>query len=73
MNLHDWMNVKRQDALGFCSMPDGYELWRLDSGHWMWAHPSTDRESVIHWDRWAIYHGAVVDSKTKQAIKELIQ
>lgn len=53
---------QRGGALGFLGMPPGYELWQLDSGHWMWVETRTGRESCIHWSKWAIYRGAVDDS-----------
>ena len=56
-------NEVRNNALGFVKMPEGYDLIQLDSGHWIWVHESTDRESEIHWDKWAIYRGSVEDSK----------
>lgn len=40
-------------------MPPGYEAVRLDSGHCIWTQG--DRESAIHWDKWAIYRGAWAD------------
>ena len=57
MNYHD-------EALGCVRMPPGYHLVRVDD-HWMWVHPETDRESVIHWDRWSIYRGAVEDARKR--------
>ena len=53
---------ERGGALGFQRMPLGYELWQLDSGHWMWVETRTGRESVIDVNRWRIYQGAVADS-----------
>lgn len=55
----------RSDALGFVRMPQGYGLVQLDSGHWMWTHTATDRESQIHWDRWAIYRSAIEDARAR--------
>ena len=43
--------------LGFCEMPPGFNLERRD-GYWVWAHEATDRESVIHWNKWAVYKWA---------------
>lgn len=54
-------------ALGRCKMPVGYTLLQLDSGHFMWRHEESDDESCIHWNKWAIYHGAHADSKTRGA------
>ena len=53
----------RADALGFISMPLGYELHQLDSGHWIWVETRTGRESEIDVSRWHIYYGACRDSK----------
>lgn len=45
------------DRLGIQKMPPGYKLWQLDSGHYLWDFE--DRiESVIHWNKWAIYRSA---------------
>ena len=44
---------QRDDALGFVKMPQGYELWQIDN-HWMWMETRTQRESEIHWNKWAI-------------------
>ena len=55
-------NQRRDNALGFAKMPEGYELWQLDSGHWMWVESRTERESCIHWNKWAVYRGARLDA-----------
>ena len=43
--------------LGFVDMPSGFALVRTDD-HWFWYHAETDRESAIHWDKWAVYRWA---------------
>lgn len=53
---------QRDDALGFVKMPQGYELWQIDN-HWMWMETRTQRESEIHWNKWAIYRSAQRDSE----------
>ena len=30
----------------------------LPRDHWFWYHAETDRESAIHWDKWAVYRWA---------------
>lgn len=52
------------------TMPPGYNLVRLDSGHFMWAHDDDIRESAIHWDRWAIYRSAWADSSTQNSKRQ---
>lgn len=61
--IADEPNQRRDSALGFASMPRGYELWQLDSGHWIWIESSTERESSIHWDKWSIYRSAKADAE----------
>ena len=57
------MTVERRDnALGFVEMPQGYELWQVDD-HWQWVHTRTQHESNVHWDKWAIYRAAKYDSE----------
>ena len=51
--------------LGRCKMPTGYKLIQLDSGHFMWTHEQSGDESVIHWSKWAVYHGAHADNKAR--------
>ena len=57
-------------ALGRCKMPDGYQLLKLDSGHFMWRHDESDDESCIHWNKWTVYHGAHADSKSREQANE---
>lgn len=52
-------------VLGRCQMPQGYKLIQLDSGHFMWHHERSDDESSIHWNKWAVYHGAHADNKER--------
>jgi len=56
-------------SLGFCKMPEGYRLIQIDSGHYMWRHEESDAESCIHWNKWAVYHGAKEDSKERNEAK----
>lgn len=56
-------DVRRCDgALGKAKMPDGYELWRDEDGYYWWHHTASGRESVMHWSRWAVRKGAVLDA-----------
>ena len=57
--------IDHTNRLGFAKMPEGYALIQLDSGHFMWHHDASDDESCIHWDKWAIYRGAVENSKER--------
>ena len=52
---------ERKVSLGAVSMPLGYSLIQLDSGHYMWVEDRTGRESEVDADRWAIYRSAVKD------------
>ncbi|PRD42063.1 hypothetical protein C5748_18065 [Phyllobacterium phragmitis] len=50
-------------TLGIQKMPDGYHLLlNADGSHFFWMEKETGRESSIHWDKWAVYRGAVTDS-----------
>lgn len=50
-------------TLGFTRMPDGYALMLdPDRMHFFWLRYD-DAESVTDWDKWAIYRGAVDDSR----------
>lgn len=53
--------------LGIQKMPKGYELWlNYDRTHFYWVESETERESCIHWNKWAIYRGAKQDSINRQ-------
>lgn len=44
--------------LGFIRMPEGYALMlNSDQTHFYWINDKGE-ESVIHWDKWAVYRGA---------------
>lgn len=58
------------NRLGFLSMPPGYKLLGLDSGHFLWERESDKMDSVIHWDKWAIRRGAWADYHDQQASKQ---
>lgn len=50
-------------SLGIQSMPEGYALMlNPDETHYYWLR-ADGVESVIHWDRWAVYRGAKSDFK----------
>jgi hypothetical protein len=53
------------NSLGIKKMPEGYTLMlNNDQTHYYWS--KDDRvESDIHWDKWAIWRGAVEHSKKK--------
>ena len=44
-------------------LPPGYTIVQLDSGHYMWVHNDgkRERESCMHWDRWAVWRGVFED------------
>ena len=51
-------------TLGIKAMPEGYALLlNADQSHFFWMEKSTGRESSIHWNKWAVYRGAVSDAK----------
>lgn len=51
------------NRLGFAKMPEDYKLLWLDSGHFMWIHENSHRESCINWNRWVVYKSAWQDFK----------
>lgn len=57
--------VDASRSLGRCKMPIGYQLFQLDSGHFMWRHDESDDESCISWSKWAVYHGAHADFRRR--------
>lgn len=60
----DFGEIRCDEMLGFQKMPEGYELWlNPDRTHFYWLQTDTGRESVIHWDKWAIYRGAKKDQE----------
>lgn len=63
--IEDESIIDHTNRLGFAKMPEGYYLLQLDSGHFMWRHDSTDLESCIHWNKWAIHKGAWEDYRSK--------
>ncbi len=51
-----------QQFLGVVKMPKGYALMlNADASHYYFLHES-GKQSVIHWNRWAIYKWAKLDS-----------
>ena len=52
-----------ENPLGIVAMPPGYELIKLDSGHWMWA--TYTEESATDVDRWSVYRGAMAHFNRK--------
>jgi hypothetical protein len=50
--------------LGFASMPPGYLLIGLDSGHFIYERQSDEAESAIHWDKWAVRRWAWEDYRS---------
>jgi hypothetical protein len=52
-------------SLGIQEMPDGYALLLdADQMYYFWVCDD-GRNSVIHWDKWAIYRGACNDARRK--------
>lgn len=50
-------------SLGFQKMPTGYALMlNSDESHFYWLRHD-GLQSCICWDKWAVYRGAVDDSK----------
>lgn len=55
--------MKVNDSLGFKKMPEGYDLiLNDDQTHYYWSKDDV-MESDIHWNRWAVWRGAVAHSK----------
>lgn len=54
--------VDKSKSLGICQMPAGYALMLdADYSHFFWLR-NDGQESVIHWNKWAVYRGAKKDS-----------
>lgn len=48
------------DSLGIQKMPTGYALMLdADEMFYFWFELASGAESSIHWNRWAVYRGAV--------------
>mgnify|MGYP001608086892 CR=1 FL=1 len=57
----------RRANLGNVRPPAGYDVMlNPDGDHFFWVCYD-GRESVIHWDRWATYRGAVADKVRRDA------
>ena len=55
--------MKVNDSLGFKKMPEGYDLMlNDDQTHYYWSKDDSI-ESDIHWNKWAVWRGAVAHSK----------
>lgn len=53
----------KSNSLGIKKMPKGYKLMlNGDRTHYYWLKDD-ETESCIHWDKWAVYRGAVEHSK----------
>jgi hypothetical protein len=54
-------------SLGIRKMPEGYHLL-LDSDdmYFFWMERATGRESSFHWNKWAVYRGAIADKESKK-------
>lgn len=51
-------------CLGIQTMPEGYALMLdADEMYFFWMEKATGRESVISWDKWAVYRGAIRDAQ----------
>jgi hypothetical protein len=63
---------ERYDGFGRAKLPPGYHVEMADSGHFFWvveteSDPSDwTTESVIHWDRWAVWRGAWADYRRRR-------
>lgn len=60
--VYDYTN-----RLGFASMPPGYRLLGLDSGHFIWERASDMEQSAIHWDKWIVRRWAWEDYQARKA------
>ena len=52
------MVIDRTHSLGIKTMPPGYNLLQLDSGHYIWERQSDHEESAIHWNKWEVWRWA---------------
>lgn len=59
--MDDESVIDHTNRLGFASMPPGYKLLQLDSGHFIYERESDGEESAIHWNKWAIWRWAWAD------------
>lgn len=61
----------RQIGLGIQPMPYGYALMlNADESHYYWLRHD-GATSEIHWNKWRVYHGAVLNSEASAAMKEI--
>jgi hypothetical protein len=55
-------SVDKSKSLGIRKLPDGYALMlNADYTHYYWLRHDGE-ESVIHWNKWAVYRGAINDN-----------
>ena len=53
-------------ALGIQRMPAGYHLMLDGDGmYFYWLREADGAESVIHWDKWAVWRGARADAEQR--------
>lgn len=58
-------------SLGIQKMPEGYHLMLdADGMYFFWMEEATGRESVIHWNKWAVYRGACDDARRLRTEKD---
>ena len=58
--------VDKSNSLGIRQMPAGYALMlNADYSHYYWLRHDGE-ESVIHWDKWAVYKWAKHDSEKER-------
>jgi len=62
------MNMNR--SLGIQKMPEGYDLILNDDMTHYFYRRQDGEESVIHWDKWAVYYWAKHDKALKEVLKK---
>ena len=63
---HESLGSEKRN-LGLQKMPDGYALMvNGDYTHYYWLRWDGE-ESMVHWDKWAVYRGARADTKKHTA------
>jgi predicted NUDIX family phosphoesterase len=57
------MSRRVDDSLGIKRMPKGYALMLDDDEVYFYWRCEDGRESAIHWNKWAVWRGAMADAQ----------
>jgi hypothetical protein len=61
----------RQVGLGIQQMPNGYAIMlNADESHYYWLRHD-GATSEVHWNKWRIYHGAVLNAEATAAMSDI--